>query len=383
MSLRLSVYGNRLLKSSGLLTSQTAFTWIAFVKINALPPATNYAYILTVTGGGLTSSVYIDDAGYIRGNAENSTADTGRIGASVAVGGAAGANQFAIIWRGTGTGSGAMRVSIAPVNGAGLTTLSMAFGGGSPTPAQMSIGSPFADGAFGSRTFDGYISHSKVWNRSLSDVEVVAELSSGAPVASGAALYNSFTDAMPGALTPSIGSGAWVQQEVAPTISADNPVFVPPGTPAAGGSDTLPVYAGPTWGTATPISGVPGTTVSYRPPLLTGGATATFSKVSGPAWASVDPVTGTVSGVLAAPSLSVIVRATTSLPALSADIAIPVVITGTSVVAATWAGDRVTYAPWVGLSGVGRYGALRVRMTGLPETSWASAQVVTESGGPL
>lgn len=49
----------------------------------------------------------------------------------------------------------------------------------------------------------------------------------------------------------------------------------------------------------------------------------------------------------------------------------------------SWSGTSTTYSRWMGLSGTGRYGSLRVRMTGLPETAWSSAQVTIESGGPL
>jgi len=49
---------------------------------------------------------------------------------------------------------------------------------------------------------------------------------------------------------------------------------------------------------------------------------------------------------------------------------------------ATWAGNN-TYQGWVGLAGLGYYGALRMKVRGLPSTTFTSSHMMMETGGVM
>jgi hypothetical protein len=102
--------------------------------------------------------------------------------------------------------------------------------------------SQIAAGAFGVpfRFFDGYIAHIKIWDRALSDAEVAAEATQGAPVSTTDRIsYHTLTEVdLATCLTPQQGTGDFVAYTGNPTVSADNPVFAT--NPVMSGSVTLP-----------------------------------------------------------------------------------------------------------------------------------------------
>lgn len=242
MSIRLAQYGNRLFRQAGtFISSLHNFTVCGFVKLAAAPSGSDYAYIVYIEGAGGSSgnAVYVDAAGNFRGNAEFGAADTGTVGTFTA-GGASGANWYFFAWRGTGTGASGMRVSFKAVGASGMTTVPLAFNNATTGVAAMTLGSPFTDGLYGSRTLNGYLSHLKIFNRALTDAEILTESAQTAPTAANLLSYHAFVgDNTTTALLPTQGSGAWLAQEVTPAMSTDNPSLTVAG-PTLTGADTLP-----------------------------------------------------------------------------------------------------------------------------------------------
>jgi hypothetical protein len=50
---------------------------------------------------------------------------------------------------------------------------------------------------------------------------------------------------------------------------------------------------------------------------------------------------------------------------------------------ARWVGDANTYQSWVGITGLGYYGSLRMRLRGQPETIFTSAHIMATTGGMM
>lgn len=243
MSIRLSQYGNRLLRASGTLVSSLQnFTARGFAKLSTAPVGSDYAYIFYVQGAGGSSNIalYIDSSGNFKGNINYGGGDTGTIGTMVA-GGASGENWYYFAVTSNGSGAGSLNVYFMPVGGASLSSAALAYSSSSNTVDVMSLGSAFPDGTFGSRSFNGWLAGVRLTNGVLTPAQLLADARQLPPsVTTNLLSSHEFQGSdLTAALQPNQGTGAWVVQEVAPTMSSDNPVLIV--GPTLTGLDTLPL----------------------------------------------------------------------------------------------------------------------------------------------
>jgi hypothetical protein len=114
---------------------------------------------------------------------------------------------------------------------------------------------PFAPEAYGVPFwfFDGFIAHIKIWDRALSDAEIDAEATQGAPVSTTDRIsYHTLTEVdLATCLTPQQGTGDFVAYTSNPAVNADNPVFA--ANPVYSGAITLPGVLNIASGGAPPV----------------------------------------------------------------------------------------------------------------------------------
>lgn len=232
MSLRQIVYGNRVSFSPvSSVPAASSFTYCLFFKVDTLPAiATDQAYIVynqTLTGtngSGVGNQVIVSGLGDVWLQTEWGSKLSPIVG-RITAGGSALANWYFLAWRGNGSGTTAQNVSLMPVGATTLATASVGFAAGTEVNTLI-LGTAFADGEFGTRTMNGYIAHFRIFNRPLSDAELLVEAARPDPIASGATSYFAFLNS----LSATSGSGTFNAMEVAPGYSADVPrVLASPG----------------------------------------------------------------------------------------------------------------------------------------------------------
>jgi hypothetical protein len=339
MSIQFTGDKTALRRTTSLPSAHNAFTLCGFAKLLTAAPARQATIAYTQTAS-LTTSVA--EAALLAGAsgtglraADNYYNAFSPDVATVTAGGAAGANWFFWALVGVGYGASGLRIYHKPV-GSGSLAFQAVLNSASATPPDNTAFSSiqFGDAPYGTTYwFNGLLAHLKVYNRALSAAELTAEAGQGAPVSTVSLLsYHSFADAsISTAIEPNQGFGTFGYMNSAPATSADMPVFGAVLT----GLDTLPIYAGPIWGTANPQTATVGIAFSYAPILLS-GADVTYSKASGPGWANVNASNGVISGTPtgAAGSYSIVVRATNS--SASADLTVPVTVSDASISSNVW-----------------------------------------------
>ncbi len=244
MSIRISGNKVSLRRTANLPSSYANFTVCLFAKL-ATARATHTANLLyTQTTAGEHAEQILVKGGsglaLIGADSYESTA-TPTI-ATLTAGGASGSNWFFTAMRGSAAGAGGLKFYHRPVGGS-MVDQTIVNSPGAAGVGVMQLGdSPFDPGAFGVEAwwFDGYIAHAKVYNRALSDAEVLAESGQASPVSTAELLsYHAFTaDAIADALVAQQGTGSFFAFTTAPSMSTDNPVLV--ANPTYSGTVTLP-----------------------------------------------------------------------------------------------------------------------------------------------
>jgi hypothetical protein len=293
MSIRFTGDKTALRRTTSLPSAHNAFTLCGFAKLLTAAPSrqSTIAYTQNASGSSAETALLGGTSGTGLRAGDNYNSTFSPDAASVTAGGAAGANWFFWALVGVGSGAGGLRIYHRPLSSGSLTYQSVA----NTSNADAFSALQFGDSPFGTTFWlDGLLAHLKIYNRALSDADLLAEAGQGAPVSTTALLsYHAFSNATIGtAVAPDQGTGTFGYSSSAPSTSTDMPVF----SPILSGLDTLPTYDAPIWGVVLQQSANIGTPFIYSPTLLSGSGVS-FAKQSGPSWASVTPASGVISGV--------------------------------------------------------------------------------------
>lgn len=263
-------------RTSNLPTAHNAFTITFCFKLNAASTSRNAHLVYTQnTSGSHAETAYLTDVSgtdLIAGDSygSNLTATAG----TVTAGGASGTNWHFGALVGTAAGAGGLKIAYKPIGSGSLVTQTTTNSPGTDGFSAIQFG----DVPFGTTYwFDGYLAHLKIYDRALSDSELLAEAGAGAPVSSTNLIsYHSFSSTdISTAIIPDTGTGTFGYQTSAPSTSTDMPVFS--ATPTLTLTDTLPkelgasVPSAPTLSTAV-VNSSRSITVTYTNPggVITG-----------------------------------------------------------------------------------------------------------------
>lgn len=236
MSIRFSGDKQAIRRTTGLPAAFNAFTIVCFAKLAAARPTNNAAILYAKDVGGFNAETVTVEAGADLRLFDSWRANASGTIATLTPGAATGAGWFGFAMVGTGAGAGGLKAAHKPVGSGAYTTSAITNTPGAAVFEDIQLG----DLPFGTTNwFDGFVAHLKVYNRALSDVEIQAEFSQGAPVSnSGLLSYHSFgSPTLATALTPDSGTGTFTVPNANPATSTDNPVFVAP--PTLTGEDVI------------------------------------------------------------------------------------------------------------------------------------------------
>jgi hypothetical protein len=244
MSLRITGDKEAIGRNTNLPASSSAMTVCVFAKM-LVAHATYTPFLMFFQGGGGSwgNEVSLNASSEVKAANEWGTNETAPVTALTAAG-ASGTNWTFVAYRTNGVGSTGLKCFARPLSGSMVSqTTANTY---STTLDDMRIGdAPFSPGQFGVPFwfFDGLLAHIKIFDRALSDEEVLAESQQAAPATTtGLISYHSFVGSdVAAAMNPTQGTGAFVYRYSAPSMSTDDPTFVAPVTdPTLSGSDTLP-----------------------------------------------------------------------------------------------------------------------------------------------
>ena len=244
MSVRISGNKIALLRTANLPSSYTNFTICLFAKLaTAQPTYTSNIIYSQDTGGANAESLLVKGgSGLALVGADSYESTLTPTIATLTAGGASGSNWFFAAMRGSAAGANGLKFYHRPVGGSMSSQLLTNTPGTSAMEYLLLGDAPFDPGAFGVAAwwFDGYIAHVKVYNRVLSDAEVLTESGQASPVSTTNLMsYHAFTSSvLADALVPQQGTGAFVANTSNPSMSTDNPNLV--ANPTYSGSVTLP-----------------------------------------------------------------------------------------------------------------------------------------------
>lgn len=287
MSIRFSADKTALRRSTNLPSSHAAFTICACFKLESPSTAREATLIYTQsTSGGHSETLQLNPS---TGSAlrasdswwSNYSADV----ATVPNGGTSGQNWFFGALVGSASGTGGLTAYHKPIGTGSISSQSVANSPGTAAFEALQIG----DASFGTTYwFNGYVAHLKIYDRALSESELIAEAGSGTPVSSTNLIsYHSFSNAtLSTALIPDTGTGTFSVFTGDPATNTDMPVFST--TPVLTLTDTLPsqgsvaIPSAPTLSTATITSSKDVTLVYTSPGGVISGFRA-FAQKSGDA----------------------------------------------------------------------------------------------------
>lgn len=263
-------------RTSNMPTAFNDFTICFCFKLNAASTARNAHLVYAQNGSGShAETMYLTDvAGTALVGGDSYGANVTSTVGTVSAGGASGTNWNFSAIVGTAAGAGGLKAAFKPVGSGSLVTQTTTNSPGTDPFSAIQFG----DVPFGSTYwFDGYLAHLKIYDRALSDAELLAEAGAGAPVDSTDLIsYHSFSNAdISVAVVPDTGTGTFGYQTSAPSTSTDMPVFS--AAPTLTLTDTLPkelsatIPSAPTLSTAT-VNSSRSITVTYTSPggVITG-----------------------------------------------------------------------------------------------------------------
>lgn len=365
MSIRFTGDKTAARRITNLPTAHNAFTICGFAKLLVAGTAREATILYTQnasSSSAQTASLATGAGTSLRaGDNYGGTFSSGV--ATVTAGGASGANWFFFAMVGLGSGANGMRVYHGAVSGT-PTYVAHTNTGGTEGFEAIQLGDlPYGTDGW----FDGLIAHLKVYDRVLSDADLLAEAGRGDPASSTNLIsYHSFSNAtLATALLPDTGSGAFYAFTSNPTTSTDMPVFSTTG-PTLTGDDTLPQLSGvaPTIITTSLPDGL--VDIAYSASIAASGdAPITWSVTTGslPSGLSLGSSTGTIAGSpTAAGSSSFTITATNSIGSDPQALTIDVTQPGT-------APDIVTSTLTTGTVGVAYSRSLVA--TGTAPISWS------------
>ena len=279
MSIKFTGNKTAIRRLSNLPTAHNDFTICGFAKLLTAAPSrvATIAYTQTTVGDSSETLVLGGDGTKVRGGDDYGGSYSSDV-ATVTAGGSSGANWFFFALVGVGTGSTGLRAYHATIGG---TPTYQALNNRAGTSGFSVI--QFGDLPYGTDGwFDGLLAHLKVFDRTLSDVELQAEAARGDPASSSSLIsYHEFPDGLLAtALAPTTGSGTFEGFTSNPTTDADMPVFTT--GPTLSGADTLPqrTSTAPTVTTSALAAGY--TSTAYSQTLAaTGDTPLTWTVTSG------------------------------------------------------------------------------------------------------
>lgn len=243
MSIRFTGNQQQLRRTANLPSASSAFTICGFAKL-AVARTSAEAHIVYTQSSTSAETLLFDGATGLdlRGGTNYNVSKTPVV-ASVTAGAASGSGWFFFSLR--GISASVLSASHKPV-GSGLllhqTTTNLS-GNAAMDILQLGDTPDFGIPLW----LNGHIAHVRVYNRTLSDSELLAESASAAPVSTTNLLsYHSFVGAdVASVLAPTSGTGTFSLPSGSPSISSDNPSFVTYTNPTLTLADTLPATGVP------------------------------------------------------------------------------------------------------------------------------------------
>lgn len=237
MSVRFTGDKTALRRTVNLPAAHSAFTVCGFGKLLVAAPSRTANIVYTQSPASSETVFLQSGTGTSLRASDDYGASSSAEVASLTAGGAEGSNWFYFALVGLAAGANGLRLYHKPVGTASPTFVSLT---NTPGTAQFDV-LQLGDAPFGTTFwYDGLLAHLKVYNRALSESEVAAEATQGAPVSSTNLIsYHSFSNSsIATAVAPDAGTGTFFYFTSAPSTSTDMPVFVSP--PSLEGEDDLP-----------------------------------------------------------------------------------------------------------------------------------------------